>query len=446
MATPSTRTPIRLARGTYSNLNNSIADLQEGEIVYATDQNNLYVKEGSSLILVTTGLLDEDNMATNSATQAASQQSIKAYVDASSGGSVADDSLAEVKLDISNAPSDGYFLQYKDSSDQLTWAVPTDTLPLTTEQVQDIVGAMFTGNTETNIAATYEDSDGTIDLVADNDNTQLTTEQVQDIVGAMFSGNTETNITVTYQDSDGTIDLASDNTQVAIDDTPVDGVTDEAISSNWAYDHNAATGNSAHVPAAGSSGEFLKHDGTWGTPTQRGIDDTPVDGETSESITSNWAYDHNAATGNSAHVPAAGSSGEFLAHNGAWATPVDTSKMPLAGGTFTGSVTFEDAINENVFAITDATSPVLEPNNGMIQTWTLNTGSISGARTPSDSIAAGQSMLLMVDDGDGSDAITWPSITWVGGSEPTLATSGWTVIELWKVASTLYASHVGDVA
>ena len=42
MATPSTRTPIRLARGTYSNLNNSIADLQEGEIVYATDQNNLY--------------------------------------------------------------------------------------------------------------------------------------------------------------------------------------------------------------------------------------------------------------------------------------------------------------------------------------------------------------------------------------------------------------------
>jgi len=35
---------------------------------------------------------------------------------------------------------------------------------LTSEQVQDIVGAMFTGNTETNIAATYEDGDGTIDL------------------------------------------------------------------------------------------------------------------------------------------------------------------------------------------------------------------------------------------------------------------------------------------
>ena len=73
----------------------------------------------------------------------------------------------------------------------------------TNEEIQDIVGAMFSGNTETNITATYQDSDGTIDLVAD----QLTTEQVQDIVGGMFSGNTETNITATYQDSDGTIDL-----------------------------------------------------------------------------------------------------------------------------------------------------------------------------------------------------------------------------------------------
>ncbi len=35
----------------------------------------------------------------------------------------------------------------------------------------------------------------------------LTNEQVQDIVGNMVSGNTETGITVTYQDSDGTLDF-----------------------------------------------------------------------------------------------------------------------------------------------------------------------------------------------------------------------------------------------
>jgi len=49
MPTPSSRTPVRVARGTYSNLNSSVTDIQEGEICYATDQNKLYVKEGSSL-------------------------------------------------------------------------------------------------------------------------------------------------------------------------------------------------------------------------------------------------------------------------------------------------------------------------------------------------------------------------------------------------------------
>jgi hypothetical protein len=41
------------------------------------------------------------------------------------------------------------------------------------EEIQDIVGAMLTGNTETFIAATYQDADGTIDLVVpvlDEDN------------------------------------------------------------------------------------------------------------------------------------------------------------------------------------------------------------------------------------------------------------------------------------
>lgn len=50
MPTPANRTPIRVARGTYTNLNSSLADIQEGEICYATDQDKLYVKEGSSLV------------------------------------------------------------------------------------------------------------------------------------------------------------------------------------------------------------------------------------------------------------------------------------------------------------------------------------------------------------------------------------------------------------
>ena len=50
MPTPTNRTPIRVARGTYSNLNASVADIQEGEVCYATDQDKLYVKEGGVLV------------------------------------------------------------------------------------------------------------------------------------------------------------------------------------------------------------------------------------------------------------------------------------------------------------------------------------------------------------------------------------------------------------
>ena len=92
------------------------------------------------------------------------------------------------------------------------WVVPTDTdTNLSTEAVQDIVGAMFSGNTETNTAVTYQDGDGTIDVVTTLDGAPLTTESVQDIVGAMFSSNTETRISATYQDGDGTIDLVADD-------------------------------------------------------------------------------------------------------------------------------------------------------------------------------------------------------------------------------------------
>ena len=50
MPTPSTRTPVRIARGTYSNLNSSIADLAEGEICFATDEDKLYVVESAALV------------------------------------------------------------------------------------------------------------------------------------------------------------------------------------------------------------------------------------------------------------------------------------------------------------------------------------------------------------------------------------------------------------
>jgi len=94
---------------------------------------------------------------------------------------------------------------------------------------------------------------------------------------------------------------------------------------------------------------------------------------------------------------------------------------------------------ETVYAIS-GTTPALDPDNGTIQTWTLSANS-----NPTNSLSSGQSMTLMVADGTGY-SITWPTMTWVEGSAPTLATSGYTVIVLWKVGTTLYGMKSGEVA
>lgn len=51
MPVPSSRTPVRVARGTYANLStvDALAALNEGEICFATDQQRLYVKQGGAL-------------------------------------------------------------------------------------------------------------------------------------------------------------------------------------------------------------------------------------------------------------------------------------------------------------------------------------------------------------------------------------------------------------
>jgi len=100
----------------------------DSSVVTLTGTQALSAKTLTSPVINTgvsgTAVLDEDNMSSNSATKLATQQSIKAYVDAEvSGGSI------------------------------------------TNEAVQDITGAMVTGNTETGITVTYQDLDGTLDFV-----------------------------------------------------------------------------------------------------------------------------------------------------------------------------------------------------------------------------------------------------------------------------------------
>ncbi len=98
-------------------------------------------------------------------------------------------------------------LTYNDAGNALTIAATNTDTQLSTEQVEDIVGAMVSSNTETNITVTYDDTNGKLNFSSTDTNTQLTQAQVRDFAGGMFTGNTETFITATYQTSDDTIDL-----------------------------------------------------------------------------------------------------------------------------------------------------------------------------------------------------------------------------------------------
>jgi hypothetical protein len=119
-----------------------------------------------------------------------------------------------------------------------------------------------------------------------------------------------------------------------------------------------------------------------------------------------------------------------------------TATQTLTNKTVT-NIIFDGSYTEEVFAITDGATVNLDPNNGTIQTWTLGDD-----RTPDQANwAAGQSITLMVDDG-ATRTITWTTLAVVwetnGGTAPPLSTSGFTVIVLWKVGTTIYGARVGD--
>lgn len=116
----------------------------------------------------------------------------------------------------------------------------------------------------------------------------------------------------------------------------------------------------------------------------------------------------------------------------------------LVGTTSTQTVSNKTLVNyvESVFAVT-GTTPALSPADGSIQTWALSANSAPTAGV----WLSGQSMTLMINSALGS-TINWSAVgvVWVGGGAPVVAVSGYTVLSLWKVGTTIYGLIVGDVA
>tara|TARA_B100001123_G_scaffold423866_2_gene534546 strand:- start:593 stop:2884 length:2292 start_codon:yes stop_codon:yes gene_type:complete len=144
---------------------------------------------------------------------------------------------------------------------------------VTTENIQDIVGAMFSSNTETRISATYQNGDGTIDLVVD--------DMTANTMGSGF----------VLEDGDGTEVTITENKEVKI----VEGT---GIDVDWTDTDNGTDGDpydltiscdleGTELKSTGETGgsKFLREDGdgtcSWQTVSGGGIS---WDGSTAQGV------------------------------------------------------------------------------------------------------------------------------------------------------------------
>ncbi len=147
------------------------------------------------------------------------------------------------------------------SGDTLTITATDTNTQLSTEQVQDIVGAMFTGNTETRIAATYQDGDGTIDLVVTdmtaNDNDDVSNANLLTALANLESTSGAANENIVIGTDSGDTIVITGNLQVSGTTTTVNSTTVDLNDHNIRLDSGnstAAVVNGAGITLEGGTG------------------------------------------------------------------------------------------------------------------------------------------------------------------------------------------------
>ena len=211
-----------------------------------------------------------------------------------------DDDPANEAAGLVPAPAHGDATAGKYLKSDGTWATPPDTdtnTQLTNEQVQDIVGGMLTGNTETNITVTYQDTDGTIDFVSTDTDTTYSTAttttaglvKIEDGTEQSTAANT---VTTTASRTYGIQLNASDQAVVNVPWTDT----------NTVYSHPTGDGN-LHVPATGTTNneKVLTAGATagslsWATPSGGGATGGGTDEvfyENGQTVTTNYTLTTN---------------------------------------------------------------------------------------------------------------------------------------------------------
>ena len=158
-----------------SGSNPSASDLVVGELAIRTDTGVVFTKKDDNSVAEIAGG-GETNLGVSTTTTAVtvtSDTGNNATISEASGSAAGVMSVAHHdKLDgIASSATN------VTNTNQLTNGAGFITATLTEEQVEDFVGGMVTGNTETGITVTYQDSDGTLDfaVTSQTDNNFTTT-------------------------------------------------------------------------------------------------------------------------------------------------------------------------------------------------------------------------------------------------------------------------------
>jgi len=180
---------------TQSYVNTAIANLVDGAPALLDTLNEIAAAIGDDanfVTTITTALSTKLNIDTAASTYLALADTDERIQDVV-GGMVS-----------GNTESTGLAVTYDDPTGKLNFEITTANLPGFTEAAQDSVASLFTHAGHSNVTATYDDVSNRINLAV---TAQLTQEQAQDYIAPLFTHGLNPNITATYDDANNNLIL-----------------------------------------------------------------------------------------------------------------------------------------------------------------------------------------------------------------------------------------------